>query len=163
MATNIELNNNKASADTSTQSAQSLQTPAERIRYYVNYRGLRASEVAARLGKSHGWVQAMRRSTTLETLRQFCTVYSEVNFEWLAYGRGEMLNILNTSAQYLDDTLGSTDKATLLQRQNIALQQALAQANKTITALNDNIARLTEVNASQSERFLSLLEKVHVH
>jgi hypothetical protein len=163
------MGNNEKCSTTATLSVQ-LTNQRDRLRFFFRSRGIREVEVCNKMKKSHAWISSMRVGTSADNIRKICELYPELNFQWAMTGEGHMLNNVDEVLAAMPDEIASavnnesttSDALVLLQRQNIMLQRALDKANNTIHALNENIARLTELNRTQSESFLALLARSSV-
>lgn len=135
----------------------------DRLRYFLRTQGIKDNEVCAKMGKSPAWLSTMRETTSLINIRRFCELYPQASYEWLAFGRGDMVNTAYQNPNEAASRAAIPDDAlAILQRQNIILQNSLERANQNIAQLNQTIAQLTELNAAQNNRFMAIIEKVLV-
>jgi transcriptional regulator with XRE-family HTH domain len=140
---------------------------SNRLRTYLKSRGISAVEASRRCGKSRSWIATMRQGTSMDNVKKFCEVFNDVNFDWLMYGKGEMLKFtmvdilknentvsapMQASVSSASTTAAGDSYIAILRRQNLQLQNAL-------NAANENISKLVDVNNEQNLRYMTLLEK----
>ncbi|WP_241287573.1 S24 family peptidase [Chryseobacterium indologenes] len=70
----------------------------ERLKEYLNYRGIKSIEFTKALGASQGFINAIRKSISPDKLAIIKNKYPDLNLEWLVYGEGTMLNKNNSDA-----------------------------------------------------------------
>ena len=66
-------------------------TARDRIRLYVEYKGLSQSEFERRCGFSHGYISNMRRAPSATACSLIALHFPELDTDWLITGRGVMI------------------------------------------------------------------------
>lgn len=68
-----------------------MQTTKDRIRLFLEYKGISQSAFERTCGFSHGYVSNMRRAPSDSACSLIVRHYPELNVSWLKTGMGEML------------------------------------------------------------------------
>jgi transcriptional regulator with XRE-family HTH domain len=122
-----------------------MDTPAKRIQWTLEQRGMGVRELARRLGVSPGlpsqwWRTGGRASSPDSHLDQISEIL-DVNVDWLRYGRGEPFRSLVRGQQEVGATL-DTNRARLIGivegevwREGISMREAMAAADSGATTL----------------------------
>lgn len=66
-------------------------TVKERIRSYIKYKGINASEFGRSIGVSAAYISSMVKSIQPDKLKRITLEYPDLNTEWLLTGEGSML------------------------------------------------------------------------
>lgn len=63
----------------------------DRLKKYLNYKGLKDKEFCSSLGVSTAYISSMRESISPDKLKSIALLYDDLNITWLLTGEGEML------------------------------------------------------------------------
>lgn len=79
-------------------------TAKERLEWVINYSGLNQFQFAKHLSVSPGTINAIITTGKTKTIsrslaRKICEGWPEINIDWLLYGSGEMLLVINHPAE----------------------------------------------------------------
>lgn len=66
-------------------------TISERIRHFIEYRGITVKSFESAAGLSNGYVNGIRKGIGSEKLADILRAFPELNRNWLLFGEGEML------------------------------------------------------------------------
>ena len=66
-------------------------TISERIRHFIDYRGITVKSFESAAGLSNGYVNGIRKGIGSEKLADILRAFPELNRNWLLFGEGEML------------------------------------------------------------------------
>lgn len=72
----------------------------ERIKKFIEHKGLPVSKFEEQCELSNGYISAMRKGFGADKLNNVLNVFPELNREWLLYGEGEMLKVPATVTMY---------------------------------------------------------------
>lgn len=65
-------------------------TVKERLQQFLKTEGISASEFARKMNLSPAYLASMRKSMPEEKVERLCTIFPQINRDWLLYGEGEM-------------------------------------------------------------------------
>ena len=63
----------------------------ERIKQFINYKGITVKAFEIQCNLSNGYISSMRKGFGADKLNNVLTEFPELNRDWLLYGEGEML------------------------------------------------------------------------
>lgn len=75
----------------------------ERLKKYIDYKGIKNIEFTESIGASQGYINAIRKSIPADKLAIIKNKYPDLNIDWLIYDNGNMLNPINSNA--IDDNI----------------------------------------------------------
>lgn len=70
----------------------------ERLKKYLEYKGIRQADFTDSINASRGYINAIRKSISGDRVAIIKRVYTDLNTDWLLYGHGDMLNLKNSNA-----------------------------------------------------------------
>lgn len=109
-----------------------------RLQEYVKYKGITLNQVAVVIGVSNSYFSKMANSGGSlgeDIIRKILLFYDDLNSDWLIIGRGKMIK---------DETISQNEAPDFV---NAKLVQALADANKALSAANETILQQQEIIA----------------
>ena len=109
-----------------------------RLQEYVKYKGITLNQVAVVIGVSNSYFSKMANSGGSlgeDIIRKILLFYDDLNSDWLIIGRGKMIK---------DGTISQNEAPDFV---NAKLVQALADANKALSAANETILQQQEIIA----------------
>lgn len=112
-----------------------------RLQEYVKYKGITLNQVAVVIGVSNSYFSKMANSGGSlgeDIIRKILLFYDDLNSDWLIIGRGKMIK---------DGTISQNEAPDFV---NAKLVQALADANKALSAANETILQQQEMIAKHT-------------
>ena len=112
-----------------------------RLQEYVKYKGITLNQIAVVIGVSNSYFSKMASSGGSlgeDIIRKILLFYDDLNSDWLIIGRGKMIKDRAISQNEAPDFV------------NAKLVQALADANKALSAANETILQQQEIIANLS-------------
>ena len=110
-----------------------------RLQEYVKYKGITLNQIAVVIGVSNSYFSKMASSGGSlgeDIIRKILLFYDDLNSDWLIIGRGKMIKDRAISQNEAPDFV------------NAKLVQALADANKALSAANETILQQQEIIAN---------------
>lgn len=133
----------------------------ERIKLFIEFKGITIKKFEEQCGLSNGYIAAMRKSFGDDKLSNVLKVFPELNREWLLYGEDDMLRGAvkqvgngNNNQQGENISYTSSAPSDFLTLHAKALDEITAQ-RKLVEVAQEHITKSQE----QIDRLLSLLEK----
>ena len=112
-----------------------------RLQEYVKYKGITLNQIAVVIGVSNSYFSKMASSGGSlgeDIIRKILLFYDDLNSDWLIIGRGKMIKDRAISQNEAPDFV------------NAKLVQALADANKALSAANETILQQQEIIAKRT-------------
>ena len=112
-----------------------------RLQEYVKYKGITLNQIAVVIGVSNSYFSKMASSGGSlgeDIIRKILLFYDDLNSDWLIIGRGKMIKDRAISQNEAPDFV------------NAKLVQALADANKALSAANETILQQQEMIAKHT-------------
>lgn len=112
-----------------------------RLQEYVKYKGITLNQIAVVIGVSNSYFSKMASSGGSlgeDIIRKILLFYDDLNSDWLIIGRGKMIKDRAISQNEAPDFV------------NAKLVQALADANKALSAANETILQQQEIIANHT-------------
>ena len=112
-----------------------------RLQEYVKYKGITLNQIAVVIGVSNSYFSKMANSGGSlgeDIIRKILLFYDDLNSDWLIIGRGKMIK---------DGTISQNEAPDFV---NAKLVQALADANKALSAANETILQQQEMIAKHT-------------
>lgn len=112
-----------------------------RLQEYVKYKGITLNQIAVVIGVSNSYFSKMANSGGSlgeDIIRKILLFYDDLNSDWLIIGRGKMIK---------DRTISQNEAPNFV---NAKLVQALADANKALSAANETILQQQEMIAKHT-------------
>lgn len=112
-----------------------------RLQEYVKYKGITLNQIAVVIGVSNSYFSKMASnggSLGEDIIRKILLFYDDLNSDWLIIGRGKMIKDRAISQNEAPDFV------------NAKLVQALADANKALSAANETILQQQEIIANHT-------------
>ena len=112
-----------------------------RLQEYVKYKGITLNQIAVVIGVSNSYFSKMANSGGSlgeDIIRKILLFYDDLNSDWLIIGRGKMIK---------DGTISQNEAPDFV---NAKLVQALADANKALSAANETILQQQEIIAKHT-------------
>ena len=121
--------------------AENITKVIYRLQEYVKYKGITLNQIAVVIGVSNSYFSKMANSGGSlgeDIIRKILLFYDELNSDWLIIGRGKMIK---------DGTISQTEAPDFV---NAKIVQALADANKALSAANETILQQQEMIAKHT-------------
>ena len=112
-----------------------------RLQEYVKYKGITLNQIAVVIGVSNSYFSKMANSGGSlgeDIIRKILLFYDDLNSDWLIIGRGKMIK---------DGTISQNEAPDFV---NAKLVQALADANKALSAANETILQQQKMIAKHT-------------
>ena len=112
-----------------------------RLQEYVKYKGITLNQIAVVIGVSNSYFSKMASSGGSlgeDIIRKILLFYDDLNSDWLIIGRGKMIKDRAISQNEAPDFV------------NAKLVQALADANKALSAAYETILQQQEIIANHT-------------
>lgn len=112
-----------------------------RLQEYVKYKGITLNQIAVVIGVSNSYFSKMASSGGSlgeDIIRKILLFYDDLNSDWLIIGRGKMIKDRAISQNEAPDFV------------NAKLVQALADANKALSAANETILQQQKIIANHT-------------
>lgn len=121
--------------------AENITKVIYRLQEYVKYKGITLNQIAVVIGVSNSYFSKMANSGGSlgeDIIRKILLFYDDLNSDWLIIGRGKMIK---------DGTISQNEAPDFV---NAKLVQALADANKALSAANETILQQQEMIAKHT-------------
>ena len=121
--------------------AENITKVIYRLQEYVKYKGITLNQIAVVIGVSNSYFSKMANSGGSlgeDIIRKILLFYDDLNSDWLIIGRGKMIK---------DGTISQNEAPDFV---NAKLVQALAAANKALSAANETILQQQEMIAKHT-------------
>lgn len=121
--------------------AENITKVIYRLQEYVKYKGITLNQIAVVIGVSNSYFSKMANSGGSlgeDIIRKILLFYDDLNSDWLIIGRGKMIK---------DGTISQNEAPDFV---NAKLVQALADANKALSAANETILQQQEIIAKRT-------------
>ena len=121
--------------------AENITKVIYRLQENVKYKGITLNQIAVVIGVSNSYFSKMANSGGSlgeDIIRKILLFYDDLNSDWLIIGRGKMIK---------DGTISQNEAPDFV---NAKLVQALADANKALSAANETILQQQEMIAKHT-------------
>lgn len=121
----------------------------ERMKKIIRYYKMSQTELAERLEVNQSNLSAIlrgKRPCGRIMDDKFLLSFPEINKEWLLTGEGSMLNEGYTTFEPVGVAVSSSPEKTETEKENVILKAQLAEKEKMITILEQQLAELNTIN-----------------
>lgn len=121
----------------------------ERMKKIIRYYKMSQTELAERLDVNQSNLSAIlrgKRPCGRIMDDKFLLSFPEINKEWLLTGEGSMLNEGYTMFEPVGVAVSSSPEKTETEKENVILKAQLAEKEKMITILEQQLAELNTIN-----------------
>lgn len=118
----------------------------QRLMKFMSYREMSASRFERMCGLSNGYFNKLRNAPGLDKIDKMLRVFPELNREWVLTGEGSMLNEGYTTFEPVGVAVSSSPEKTETEKENVILKAQLAEKEKMITILEQQLAELNTIN-----------------
>ena len=134
-------------------------TVKERIKIFLKFKKISQKDFSESVGLSSGYLGAMKKSFSTETINNIVIRYPDINIDWLLTGKGEMIKEDIGKSGFnseIGDYIYSTNPLNSDDMKNL-----ITQMTGIISRQEDNISQLISElskNGTRADRMINLME-----